>query len=336
MKTKIIIGLLFFETAMVFAQAKKLPLLSFQSADSLDKRRVRSMTALGGGCYAGMFGLLSQSWYSKYERGRFHTFNDNKEWLQMDKVGHAFGGYFESRWFSQAYQWAGVKRRKSAYYGVAAGTIIQGTLEFADGFSEKWGFSMGDIAGNTAGSLIFIGQEWAWNEQRIVFKVSNTPKRYSQEIVYSQDGVHQTTIEARAHDLLGDNYVVSFLKDYNAQTLWLSANIRSFLPNSRVPRWLNVAVGYGAENLYAGDPQYWWKTEKSANGIPAGTVFNIDPLKYPRYRQCYLSLDIDLTKIKTKSHFWNTVLHGFNIIKIPSPTLAFHQGKGFQFYPIYF
>jgi Predicted periplasmic lipoprotein (DUF2279) len=319
-----------------FAQEKKLSLWSFQSADTLDKKRVRGMTVLGTSCYAGMFTLLSQTWYSKYDKTKFHLFNDNHEWEQMDKVGHVFGGYFESRWFAQAYQWAGVKQRRSAYIGAAAGTLIQGTLEFSDGFSKKWGFSMGDIAANTTGTLLFLGQELAWKEQRFVMKVSNTPQKYSDEIIFSQDGLYSMPLSTRAHNLLGNNYIVSFLKDYNAQTLWLSGNIHSFFPQSRVPKWLNVAVGYGANNLYVGDKKYAWTQENAANGIPAGTIFPFDAVKYPRYRQVYLSLDIDLTRIKTKSHFWNTVLHGINVIKIPAPALEFNGLGKVKFHPIYF
>ena len=321
---------------IIFAQKQKLSLWSFQSADTLDKKRVRGMTILGTGCYTGMFTLLSQAWYSKYDKTRFHLFNDNSEWQQMDKVGHLFGGYFESRWFSEAYQWTGVSQRRSAYIGAAAGTIIQGTLEVADGFSKKWGFSVGDISANTAGVFLFLGQELAWKEQRLMMKVSNTPKKYSDEIIFSQDGLYSMPLSTRAHNLLGDNYIVSFLKDYNAQTLWLSGNIHSFFPESRVPKWLNVAVGYGAENLYVGDNKYAWTQEKTTNGIPAGTIFPINATKYPRYRQFYLSLDVDLTKIKTKSHFWNTVFHGINIIKIPAPALEFNSLGKVQFHPIYF
>jgi hypothetical protein len=143
-------------------------------------------------------------------------------------------------------------------------------------------------------------------------------------------------LDDKAHDLYGNNYIVSFLKDYNAQTLWLSANIHSFLPNSRVPKWLNVAVGYGAQNMYVGDNQYFWKQETTKNGIPAGTVFNIDKNVFPRYRQYYLSLDVDLTKIKTKSHFLRTIFHAVNVLKIPAPALEFNGLGKMRFHPIYF
>ena len=42
------------------------------------------------------------------------------------------------------------------------------------------------------------------------------------------------------------------LKDYNAQTYWFSANLKSFFPEIKFTAWLNVAVGYGAEGMFGG------------------------------------------------------------------------------------
>ncbi len=39
--------------------------------------------------------MLKKQWYKK--RIPFHSFNDNREWLQMDKVGHATTAYCMSR-----------------------------------------------------------------------------------------------------------------------------------------------------------------------------------------------------------------------------------------------
>jgi hypothetical protein len=327
---------LFFIKNTVAQESKKLPLLSFQAADSLSKKRVWVMTGVGTSCYLGMFALLNKAWYANYSKAPFHYFNDNQEWHQMDKVGHVFGGYFESRWFSQAYQWAGVRQKKAAWIGFGAGMLIQGTLEFSDGFSEKWGFSQGDLLGNTLGASLFLSQELVWKEQRLMMKVSNTPVKYPSDLAFSDDKKYSIRLDDKAHDLYGNNYIVSFLKDYNAQTLWLSANVRSFLPNSRAPKWLNVAVGYGAQNMYVGDNQYFWKQETAKNNIPAGTVFNIDKNSFPRYRQYYLSLDIDLTKIKTKSHFLRTIFHAVNVLKIPAPALEINGLGKMRFHPIYF
>jgi Predicted periplasmic lipoprotein (DUF2279) len=327
---------LFFSTFVTAQEQKKLPLLSFQAADSLHKKRVWAMAGIGTACYTGMFTLLNQAWYAGYARSSFHFFDDNGEWEQMDKAGHVFGGYFESRWFSSAFQWAGVKQRNAAYIGFGSGMLIQGTLEVFDGFSSKWGFSKGDILANTTGASLFLAQEMIWKEQRLMMKVSNFPVRYPTTTILSDDQKYSTTLQQKAYNLYGSNYIVTFLKDYNAQTLWLSGNLHSFFPNSTIPKWLNLAVGYGAQNMYVGDNKYSWTQEKTQNGIPAGTTFSINPNDYPRYRQYYLSLDVDLTKIKSKNHFIRTLLHGFNILKIPSPTLELNSLGKVKFYPLYF
>src|SRR5262245_43487807 len=54
------------------------------------RKRVRLIAAVNVvGYSAAMIGLYA-AWYSQYERTGFHTFDDSKEWLQMDKVGHMY------------------------------------------------------------------------------------------------------------------------------------------------------------------------------------------------------------------------------------------------------
>jgi hypothetical protein len=54
-------------------------------------------------------------------------------------------------------------------------------------------------------------------------------------------------------NVLGENFLQQTLKDYNGQTYWLSINVASFLSDdTRFPKWLNVAVGYGADGLIGG------------------------------------------------------------------------------------
>lgn len=38
---------------------------------------------------AGLIGL-NQMWYADYPQSKFHFYNDNSEWMQMDKVGHFY------------------------------------------------------------------------------------------------------------------------------------------------------------------------------------------------------------------------------------------------------
>ena len=70
--------------------------INLKSSDTYNKKRVRLVTI---GNFAGygvaMAGLYS-AWYSNYQQGSFHFFDDNNEWKQVDKVGHAYGAYIES------------------------------------------------------------------------------------------------------------------------------------------------------------------------------------------------------------------------------------------------
>jgi hypothetical protein len=43
------------------------------------------------------------------------------------------------------------------------------------------------------------------------------------------------------------------LKDYNGQTYWLSVNLHSFYKGSKIPKWLNLAIGYGANGMLTGN-----------------------------------------------------------------------------------
>ena len=55
---------------------------------------------------------------------------------------------------------------------------------------------------------------------------------------------------------------------------------------------------------------------------------------FKRYRQFYLSLDIDFSKIRTKSRFVNKIFDGLSFIKIHLPTLELSNKKmkGYFFY----
>jgi hypothetical protein len=76
---------------------------------------------------------------------------------------------------------------------------------------------------------------------------------------------------------------------------------------------LNVAAGYGADGMIGG-----YSNPPLADGFG-------NPLAFERYRQFYLSLDIDLTRIKTRSPFLKAALMAFGFIKIPAPALEFNK-----------
>lgn len=273
---------------------------------SPNKKRIRLVAAANiVGYSASMAGLYS-TWYKDYPQTNFHFFNDNKEWLQVDKAGHAFSAYAISRASMEMWKWAGLPRKQRIWIGGMSGAAYQTIIETLDAFSAGWGWSWGDFGANIFGSGLLVSQEFAWNEQRILFKFSTHQKSYP-----------AGELSNRADQLFGSSFNERFLKDYNAQTLWLSANLKSFFRQSNIPAWLNVAVGYGAENMYGGNDNRWNDED--------GINHNRNDIK--RYRQWYLAPDVDLTKIQTRSKFLKVALFCFNVLKFPTPSVEFSQGK---------
>ena len=248
---------------------------------------------------------MNQLWYADYPRTSFQTINDNSHWLQMDKIGHVMSSYYVGKLGMEVLDWAGESKKNQLIYGAPLGFLFLTSVEVLDGFSERWGFSTGDLIANAAGTGLLIGQELLWNEQRITLKYS----------------FHTTQFADIRPELLGENFLEQTLKDYNGQTYWLSANLWSFNKKSKFPKWFNLAFGYGAEGMISA------KKEQPINtNLP-----QID-----RYRQFYLSLDVDLTKIKTRSKLLKTVFSTINFIKIPAPTLEINSEGKLKFHALYF
>ena len=278
--------------------------------DSIDYK-LRKTLVIGGNAVAypsSMTGLYFL-WYKDYDLVRFHWFNDNQQWLQMDKFGHAFSCYYEGLVGYKMMKWAGYSQKEAALIGGSYGFLIQSGVELFDGFSEAWGASSGDVLANLGGTAMVIGQELIWEEQRIMLKYSFWPSEYS----------------VLRPNVLGSNFPEKVLKDYNAQTYWLSTNIHAFFPDSKWPAWLNVAVGYGADGMIGGRENIFESD---------GVVYDYSNL--PRCRQFYLSPDIDLTKLKVKSQVLKASLVVLNCFKFPLPTLEYHTQEGFKPFFIYF
>jgi uncharacterized protein YfiM (DUF2279 family) len=274
----------------------------FKPSDTLDTKRrntvVLSEAVLTSAALVG----LHQIWYADYEKSSFQFKNDNNDWLQMDKAGHVFSAYHLGRMSAEMLNWSGVSKKDQLIYGAGYGFVFLTAVEMFDAHSAEWGFSWGDVAANATGSALYVSQELLWNEQRIIPKFS----------------FHTTKYADLRPELLGKSVSEQILKDYNGQTYWLSANIYSFSRTTKIPKWLNVAFGYGADGMV------------SSHSNASNVLFNFE-----RKRQFYLSLDVDLSKIETKSHFLKTVFSLFNTIKIPAPTFEINGSgkvKGYLFY----
>jgi hypothetical protein len=238
---------------------------------------------------------LNDLWYKDYPKSSFHWINDNYNWLQMDKVGHATTAYQVGMLGKDLMWWGGVSEKKALWYGGLYGAFFLTTIETLDGFSKEWGASWGDLIANTSGTFVFIGQELLWKEQKIQMKYSFKASKYAKY----------------RPDLLGSNFLQQSIKDYNGQIYWLSFNINAF-KNTSLPDWLNVALGYGADGMYNGNPN-----EEGTN------------------REFYASLDINLRKIKTEKKFLDKALKIFSFVKVPMPALKLSQNR-LNIYPLHY
>jgi hypothetical protein len=182
---------------------------------------------------------------------------------------------------------------------------MQSTIEVFDGFAVKWGASWSDLAANAVGSGLAAGNELLWQEQRVQLKWSFWP-----------------TDLAKQHPVVLGSGPEQFLKDYNGQTYWLCFTVNSFLPEGRLkqawPDWLGFAVGYGGQGMIGGYGEEPWAT-----------------IREREYRQYYLSLDIDLTQIKTRRRGLKLLFEVLNSVRVPLPAIRFSR-EGTRFFPIYF
>lgn len=266
--------------------------------NQVNRKRLRTATITAGVAYTGMMLALNETWYKAEDRQPFAFFNDNAEWNQMDKAGHFYTAFYLSYASSQSLRWCNVPSRKADLAGALIGFGLMMPIELLDGFSVTYGASAGDLLANAAGSVFFIGQKLHWKELRI----------------YPKFSFHRTGYAPQRPDVLGNGLPDEILKDYNGQTYWLSFDMDKFI---RFPTWLNIAVGYGSEgHIYARNPR----------NIQAG---------YSAYRQYYLSPDIDLTAIKSRSKLIRTLLWTASLIKLPAPAIEFSR-NGTRFHFAYF
>lgn len=98
-----------------------------------------------------------------------------------------------------------------------------------------------------------------------------------------------------------NQYSPQFLSDHEGQTYWIGVTVADMLPASykeSYPRWLGAAVGFSMRNL-----------------------------GHNARQEYYVTLDVDLRAIDTKSDLMNAILRTLNYIHFPMPGIKFAQGK---------
>ena len=277
MRTQLIFGFVLFSTS-----------LFSMPADSVNQRKWITHGALIG-VSGGSLLTLQSVWYSEYNQEKFHLFNDGSNWMQMDKAGHGFTAYHITKEVSSMQRWAYNYSKPGLGVIYAMGYLT--TLELMDGFSAGWGFSLFDFAANGAGAGLYLLQEKVFNKQVILPKFSYSTSNYA----------------SIRPDVLGNNFPQKLLKDYNAQTYWMSVPLHTIIPISNRLSFLCISFGYGCDAKIVGDQDYWQG--------------------YSARRQFYLSFDIDCSNLTPKHPKLNKALSHLNWIKFPFPSLEFSADK---------
>lgn len=268
--------------------------------------RIWAVSGFHGLVYPTTMWAVNQSKYINSVTTPFYWRNDNSHWLQVDKFGQFAASYRISQVSTNLFFWAGIEQKKAAAIGSIIGFSAISSFELFDGQNSLWGASFGDIAINALGAGLLYSQFY-WKEPLALnIKMSTQPSIYANYFP----------------EVLGRNRLERIFNDYNAQTYWFTARLKSLVPYDKIPEWLNIAVGYGANGMLHETKNPLFDT--SGNPIP----------NFDRYRQFYFSFDVDIRRIKTKYPFVNAVFKNFGFIKIPSPTLEFSR-QGITFYPIF-
>lgn len=236
------------------------------------------------------FIALNSIWYKDYSRTSFHFFNDNKEWLQQDKLGHMFTSFHLHKNQTAALRNVGLSDKKARLWSAISVSGAMLGIEVLDGFSAQWGASVGDFTSNNIGVLLSCYSDFYDNQLQVKFSY-----RLSEYAVYRPK-------------LLGSG-LERVIKDYNAQTYWLTASPK---------RWdfpLTLSLGHGVDGLLGGNnnPDF----NEAGEQLPA---FN-------RSRKWILSLDINHHYFKSDKKWVKQLLWLSDMIKIPAPAFYLSGGK---------
>lgn len=281
---------------------------SINSTDTLQRRgTILKMAGLTAVYYGSSIYVLGKTWYRGREKVPFHWYNDNRGWLQVDKLGHAYGSYIYSYTGYYAMLHAGLSRKEALWYGATLGFVLQAPIEIMDGIHEGYGFSSGDMLANFMGSALVFGQELMFKEQVVRFKFSYRETGYAR----------------RANGYLGTTTLNRILKDYNGHTYWLSVPVNYLTRKGNFPRWLSISAGYGAKGMLGE-----FENIREYNGVPFPETI--------RYRQFLVSPDIEWTKIKTRSHFLKAAFTAMSFVKFPLPALEYNSKGKWKGYWMYF
>lgn len=278
---------------------------SLSNQSQFNKKRFIGITAGVTSVWTGSMIGLGQVWYSEVNKTGWHSFDDSKNWMQMDKAGHFYTAHKLNQLNYGLFSWTGLNQNTCIAIGSSISFGYQLTLEMFDAFSQEWGFSWSDMAANTLGTASFALQQYFWKEERIIPKFSYSPSPFAKY----------------RPEVLGSNFAESLLKDYNGQTYWLTFSPFTFFKNNQMPKWICLSIGYSAHEKLVGSEDLYY------DPITA-TTFNAS-------REIVFSLDVDFSKLDIKRKWLKTMIKQLNYLKVPFPAIVF-RNNGVVLNPFYF
>ena len=246
---------------------------------------------VGGTMAAGNIGIMGYYFATFYnddynQRAPFHTFNDwyNAD-VNVDKLGHIWGSQTYTHALYHLFRWTGMREAPSMYWSSGLSLLYQFEMEVVDGLYAKWGFSWWDMAANAVGA--------AWpNVQRVYpfLQVVDLKMSYHPSAAVKSGWVE--------HD---------YLRDYDGFTYWLALNVHDVLPatlRDYWPRWLGIALGYGANRTLLGKNVY-----NSIDGVGQGE------------QEWYLALDFNARALPGDTPFLRFLRESLNLFHHPMPAV---------------
>jgi hypothetical protein len=178
----------------------------------------------------------------------------------MDKLGHYFNARLASLLLADTASWIGFRENPSQWIGAIMSWLLYLQIEIFDGQFEQWGFSLGDLAANTAGAFMPLLSTRYPVIQKFTLKLSYSPSEIQQQ-----------------------KYVV---EDYAGMTFWLTSNPQNFLPRSFDSFWpdfLNIALGYSISKKTYGDIELYLGLDYDLTKIEVRSPFWRRVLYYLNY-----------------------------------------------------
>jgi len=231
----------------------------------------------------GMIADAYFTWWKDAERP-FSFYNGkwfSGDQLGLDKLGHFYGTYLEFKGLRQVMLWGGYSPSASFWWPAAIAMFQAIEIEMGDAFTP-FGFDPEDLVFGLAGVGYGMLQTAVPYLNNFNFKVSFWPAK-------------------------GFTTPANFTSDYDAMTVWLTANMHNVLPGSvgeSWPEWLQVGVGYGLG----------WGASR---------------------REFAIGLDLNLEGFHTSNDHVLVVERCFNNLHWPAPALKLTEGKGPVWYGLH-